>query len=395
MNQEKNNTCKTNVPLLLKILATVAIGLVFPFASLYIFIILAFSGAWTVTIIASLLILPLTICFIWIKQKKKFLIAYISYILCVAILFGAQQGIKLYNESITIDTSPAINESEYLPFEKNSKIIKINSKILSFDNIPTDELPIIDGAAAAFPVYSAFVNAVYPDTTKLYEGPFQYNNTVHGYKALAQKQTDIFIGAAPSADQIMVAEEYHTTFKSTKIGYEAFVFFVHKSNPIESLTVDQIKDIYSGKITNWKQVGGKDEEIVAFQRNEGSGSQSMLIRFMGDTPIMEPTTQTKVGGMGEIIEDVADYKNKSNSIGFSFRFYVEGIIKNPDIKMIAIDGVAPTVENIKNNTYPIIASLFAVTYEENENPNVQKLINWMLSSEGQYIIGETGYVGIN
>ena len=171
------------------------------------------------------------------------------------------------------------------------------------------------------------------------------------------------------------------------------MFFVNKSNPIESLTAQQIKDIYSGKITNWREVGGKNEKIVAFQRNEGSGSQSMMLRFMGDTPIMP--AQMKVSqGMGGIIDEVADYENTKGAIGFSFRFYVEGIIQNPEIKLIAIDGVAPTVENIKNKTYPIITPVYAVTYEGNTNQNVDKLIDWMLSDEGQYIIEQTGYVGV-
>jgi len=149
-----------------------------------------------------------------------------------------------------------------------------------------------------------------------------------------------------------------------------------------------------GEITNWKEVGGKNEKIVAFQRSEGSGSQSMLMRFMGDTPIMNPPTENLVDGMGGIIEEVANYKSKTNSIGFSFRYYVEGMIKNPDIKLIAIEGISPDKENIRNGNYPIIAPVYAVTYEGNENKNVQKLVDWMLSSEGQYIIEETGYVGM-
>ena len=108
-----------------------------------------------------------------------------------------------------------------------------------------------------------------------------------------------------------------------------------------------------GEITNWKEVGGKNEPIVAFQRNEGSGSQSMLKRFMGDTPIMTPPTEQVNDFMVGIIDQVANYKNKSNSIGFSFRYYVEGIIQNPDIKMISIDGVGPTVENIKNIVFTV------------------------------------------
>ena len=171
--------------------------------------------------------------------------------------------------------------------------------------------------------------------------------------------------------------------------------FVHKDNPVENLTTEQIQKIYSGEITNWKDVGGNDEEIVAFQRNEGSGSQSMLKRFMGDKTIMEAPTEQVNDFMSGIIERVSNYKNKTNSIGFSFRYYLEGIIKNPDIKMVRIDGVAPTAENIKNRKYSITTSLYAVTYKDNPNENIGKLIDWVLSSEGQEIIEKTGYVGVN
>ena len=78
----------------------------------------------------------------------------------------------------------------------------------------------------------------------------------------------------------------------------------------------------------------------------------------------------------------------------SFRFYMEGIIQHPDIKLIAIDSVAPNMENIKNGTYPVVAPVYAVTWAGNDNPNVQKLLDWILSEEGQYIIEETGYVGL-
>ena len=339
--------------------------------------------------VASIFFFPSILPFIWLKKRKKYLISWTCCVLAVGIAAAIPYSIEKYEESITIDVTPNINVYEYLPFEEDSKIVKLDSQTLEL----TDDLPIIDGATAAFPVYSAFVNAVYPETTKLYDGVFEYNNTVRGYRLLAEKKTDIFLGAAPSKEQVSYAKECNTEFKYTQIGTEAFVFFVHKDNPIDSLTVEQIKGIYSGKIKNWSEVGGADEEIVAFQRNEGSGSQSMLIRFMGDTPIMDPETR-EIKGMGGIIEEVVDYQSKSGSIGFSFRYYVEGIIKNPDIKMIAVDGVAPTVENIKNKSYPIVTPVYAVTYENNPNRNVDLLIRWILSEEGQYIIEQTGYVGI-
>ena len=72
---------------------------------------------------------------------------------------------------------------------------------------------------------------------------------------------------------------------------------------------------------------------------------------------------------------------------------MEGIIKNPDIKMIAIDGIAPTAQNVRNGTYPILTPIYAVTYENNPNPNVKKLLDWILSSQGQELLEKTGYIG--
>ena len=338
-------------------------------------------------VVVPALLLPL----IWLKKKKKVFIVWLIPAVIYFISLGVHYGLVKYDQSITINTAPNINVHEYLPFRENSKIVKIDSQTLKL----TDDLPVIDGAAAFFPVYSAFVNAVYPETTELYDGVFEYNNTPGGYALLAEKRIDLFLGVYPSEEQKAYAEEYNTTFVYTPVGTEAFVFFVHKDNPIDNLTTEQIKRIYSGEITNWKQVGGNNEEIAAFQRNEGSGSQSMLQRFMGDTPIMEAPTELRNDLMSGIIEQVSNYRSKSNSIGFSFRYYVEGIIQNPDIKVLSVDGVAPTAENIRNGSYPIVTPMYAVTYEENTNENVDLLLQWILSEEGQYIIEETGYVGIS
>ena len=374
----------------IKILLTVAICIATPWVLLFALVLFAFGAPqWGIL----LCFFPFVIPAIWIKRKKPYLITYVCLFLAVLVCCAVQWGIAEYERSITIDVAPNINMYEYLPFDENSKIVKIDSKTLKFSE--DDELPRIDGASAAFPVYSAFIHAVYPNTkeTELWGNVFQYNNTVGGYIELAKKNTDIFIGAYPSKDQITYAEKCNTEFVYTQIGWEAFVFFVHKDNPINSLTTEQIKGIYSGEITNWSQVGGSDEEIIPFQRDNNSGSQSMMIRFMGDTPLMQAETKV-IQGMGAVVEEVVDYQSRAGSIGYSFRYYLEGIVKNPEVKMIAVEGVAPTAENIRNNTYPIVTPVYAVTYENNPNPNVARLVEWILSDEGQYIIEKTGYVGM-
>ncbi len=337
-----------------------------------------------------MLLPPLVLFLIWLPKKARYMLSLGGIALLIVAGAATAIGIYAYNESLIIDTTPSINVREYLPFDEDSRIVKLRSEQVSFVEDP----PVIDGAAALFPVYSAFVNATYPVDTTLGRGVFQYNNTPQGYRALAEKKTDLFIGVYPSEEQIAYAQENGTHFVYTPIGYDAFVFFVHKDNPIDSLTIEQIRAIYAGEITNWCDVGGKDEPIVAYQRNEGSGSQSMLFRFMGDKEPMPPSMETTSVFMGGIIEEVANYKSVTASIGFSFRFYVEGIIQHPDIKMIAIDGVYPTADNVRNERYPICTPFYAVTYEENTNPNTRILIDWILSEEGQYIIEESGYIGV-
>ncbi|MDV2887769.1 substrate-binding domain-containing protein, partial [Alkalihalophilus pseudofirmus] len=86
----------------------------------------------------------------------------------------------------------------------------------------------------------------------------------------------------------------------TPIGKEAFVFFVNPKNSVNDLQVSEIKGIYSGNIKNWSKLGGKNDRIIAFQRPKNSGSQTLLEKIMGNTPIMEPLKEEVREGMGGI-----------------------------------------------------------------------------------------------
>lgn len=380
--------------IILKIILTSIIGVISAYSAMFILLLGLGNNLNGIIVGLTCFIIPLLLLPLLFKNiRKKFFLFSIIFTILVIVSIVINVLYLNYDESLVINTDVNIKTSEYLPFVENTKIYKLGKEAsLRFDS--SDDLPIVDGAAAVFPVYSAFVNAVYPNTVKLDQYPFLYTNTVNGYASLAAKNIDIFFGAYPSAIQIQEAKKLGTEFEYTKIGSEAFVFFVNKDNPVESLTTHQIKDIYSGKITNWKEVGGKNEEIVAFQRNEGSGSQSMLKRFMGSTPIMNAPTEQVNGLMAGIIDQVADYKNHKGSIGFSFRYYLETLIANTNVKMLKIDSVEPSFENISNGKYSITTPLYAVTYKGNDNENVKKLINWILSEEGQEIIEKTGYAGI-
>ena len=177
----------------------------------------------------------------------------------------------------------------------------------------------------------------------------------------------------------------------TPIGKEAFVFFVEPDNPVTNLTSEQIRAIYHGDITNWKEVGGKNQPILAFQRPADSGSQAMMEWFMGDVSLKKPQTYEYVDAMMGVFEKVAQYNNEKGAFGYSFRYFAEDLHQENDVRLIAVDGVLPTRENIENGSYPLTVDLCATTRADNKNPYVQQMVDFMLSEDGQELVEKSGY----
>ena len=273
----------------------------------------------------------------------------------------------------------AIAPEKYLPFDENSLIAKIDT-----DFSISGELPVLDGAAALLPVYTAVADAIYPEDCCVFDGEefapesaIQYRNTLRAYTAVVDGTADIIFVAAPSEAQLQYADKKGVELVFEPIGREAFVFIVNDKNPVDSLTVQQIRDVYSGKITSWSDLGGERYPINALQRLEGSGSQSALVKFMGDVPLKENTSNVF-----------------GKSLGFSFRYFVTGLSGKQGIKMLAVDGVYPDRENISSGSYPVTMDFYAVYRADNSNENVPKVIEWILSDEGQRLIKESGYSGV-
>ena len=212
------------------------------------------------------------------------------------------------------------------------------------------------------------------------------------YEELLEGKRDLIFALAPSKRQLEDAKAAGLEYDMTPFCREAFVFYVNVKNPVGNLTVEQIKGIYSGRITDWKEIGApQSTKIIPFQRNEGSGSQTTLQKLMEDTPIMPPLKEDRRGGMGEIISDTANYRNYNAAIGFSFRYYTTELIGNNMIKLLSIDGVEPSVENIRNEKYPLIATVYMVSVRP-RSVNTAKIVDFMLSAQGQELVEKTGYV---
>ena len=118
------------------------------------------------------------------------------------------------------------------------------------------------------------------------------------------------------------------------------MFIVNEDNPVQSLTRQQLKDIYAGAITNWKDVGGKDQEIIAFQRRADSGSQTLFQKLLiQGGPLMEAPTELAPTAMGELVDSIAEYNNSANAIGFSVYYYIDQMYSKPGLRLLAVDGV--------------------------------------------------------
>lgn len=279
-----------------------------------------------------------------------------------------------------------------------------------------EKMPRLDGAEAAYPVYSAFANACYEgvaeiqtaekakltDADKHYTTyrrggtPVCFTNTIEAFKGLVSGDVDIFFGARPSAEQQKLAEDAGKTLVLTPIAKEAFVFIVSEDNPVDGLSSEQIRDIYSGKYTNWAKVGGFPAPILAFQRPENSGSQTMMKYFMGDAPLKEPVEGEYYSMMEGVIRATASYQNKLSSIGYSFRYYTMGMSDEggEGIKLLSLDGIYPDEESISSGEYPMTTALYAITLAENDNEYIAPMLEWMTGEQGQEIVEKTGYVSV-
>lgn len=278
--------------------------------------------------------------------------------------------------------------TEYYPNE-GAKVAVQDEPAAPPDWVSDAALPNIDGATALFPVYSALVQATYPASTR-YGELITCSKTGGAYVSLVRGNADVIFVAGPSDAQIEMAAEAGVEFELTPIGKEAFVFFVSRENPLTAITLDEIRGIYSGKITGWDELGVEGlGEILAYQRPKNSGSQTALENLMEGYELIE-ADELYIGDMCEIVV-LVEYRNFPNAIGYSFRFYVTGLM-NSDVTLLSVDGVAPTVENIRSGAYPLITQLYAVTRKGEENPNVAIFLNWVTSDAGMELIEKAGYV---
>jgi phosphate transport system substrate-binding protein len=218
--------------------------------------------------------------------------------------------------------------------------------------------------------------------TSLY---IQGGGTKKGIEALIEGSADI--GAASRSiraeEAKQLAENFNAVGMSFLIAKDALSIYLNPNNPVESLTTEQLRKIYTGEIINWKDVGGKDAPIKLLTRSPNSGTYLYFKEHILEGKDYAP--ECKVLTTTEAIVDEA--MRDENAIGYG------GIGYGAEVHHCKINGIAPSEENVRNDKYPIIRYLYYYT-ANTPTGAIKEFIDWVLSPKGQTVIQEEGYIAI-
>lgn len=181
-------------------------------------------------------------------------------------------------------------------------------------------------------------------------------------------------------------EEKIGGLKEREIALDGIAIITNKSNEVQNLTLQQIKDIYTGKIKNWKEVGGKDAPIVVLSREDGSGTRDGFqekVGFKSEELVKDAQISDGSGNIKSTVE------GNENAIGYISYGYID-----KSINTLTVEGVELTAENVKSNKYPIARSFILVNLEGKISKEATKLIDFILSDEGQFIMEDKGFISI-
>ncbi|MBR3153054.1 MAG: substrate-binding domain-containing protein [Clostridia bacterium] len=282
---------------------------------------------------------------------------------------------------------------------ENEASVSTTEKISDEPIFNFNEYPRVDASLATQPLTDAFIKNFVGKDVDLKQ--IEYTNTHPGYVKLINGDVDLIVVTEPSEEEKELAQKAGVELEVIPVVKEGFVFYVNSENPVDSISFEDIQKIYTGEITNWKELGGNDEKIVAFQRPVNSGSQTgMLSLVMKGLKLMDAPKENLVDTMEMIINLVSNYDNGKNSIGYSYYYYATTMYEDIDkdvangIKLVKVNGIEPNYETIKSGEYPIETAYYIVVRKNDQNENTRKLVEAMLSHRGQNVAKEAGYVPV-
>ena len=272
------------------------------------------------------------------------------------------------------------------------------SEVTAAPFLTVEDFPALDGSTACIPLMAQML----ADTTGMdleeARSSITVSTTAYAWENFGLYDTTTRMLVVYEAPDYVKEElqQAKVQLEQKPIGVDALVFIVNEDNPVRALTRQQLRDIYAGKITNWKDVGGKDQEIVAFQRGEDSGSQTLFKKLLiQGGELMTPPSELAPAAMGELVDSIADYNNSANAIGFSVYYYIDQMYSKPGLRLLAVDGVTPSNDTLADGSYPLCNDFYAVIHPDAaaDSPE-RRLYDWLDTDAGQDCIKKSGYVAV-
>jgi len=257
-----------------------------------------------------------------------------------------------------------------------------------------NEFPRMNGSTATIPLGEAIASVIMGKDRPDCEQYVQFTGTSDAYVQLVDGNTDFLVVYEPSETTKEYIKKSGVDLESVSIGRDALVFLVNTQNPVNGLTTRQIKDIYSGNITNWMDVGGTNSTIKPYQRNATAGSQALMVKLvMKDIPFMQGPETYLTDSMEGLVTAISAYNNGEFAIGYNVYYYVTKMKDDENVKMLAVDGVTPEYETIAGGQYPFVNDFYVVIRKDAPKDSSQrKLFEWIQSAEGKALIDLEGYV---
>ena len=306
----------------------------------------------------------------------------------MGVLFMRKSLILLLICSILLTSCTTSNAPAPPPSQTVSNVQEVEKPKFTKDTYPK-----VDGSTATIPLSEAIASSILQISNIEANTLIKHNTTHNAYVNLINNSADIIFVTEPSKEELNLAKEAKVELEIIPIVKEGFVFLVNTKNPVNSLTIKQIQDIYQGKINNWSKVGGEEKDIIAYQREPNSGSQTLMEQLVMKGLTLADHPKTLVYGMEGLIESIAKYDNSEKALGYSVFYYAKTMYNKDTIKLLAIDDIAANNKNIASGKYPFTTAYYAVLKKNtaSDAPS-RKLLKWILGNDGQKLAEECGYV---
>lgn len=329
-------------------------------------------------------------------RDSKFDTRYIMIILLAVVIIAVIAAVIIFMSSGKGKTKKqekppvtADGKEYYMPTdEEKGKANELANKL-------KNQLPTINGGLDTIALESMLSAELQGENQMEREKKIIHTTEEEAFKDLLAGRCEVVFSSKLLEEQEKEAAAKNIPLEIKPIMYNALVFIVNEENPVTDLTEEQLKDIFSGKITNWQELGGDDAEIILYQHEENSDEQKFMKNFMGEEKLVEAKTEAVPGEKFGLINTVATYNNEENAIGYTLYKYPESFLAKNGMKYLKVNGIDVNKEKMAFGEYPLLEYKYAIyNTSKTSTSYADELAEWLTTYAGQLSINKAGYIPV-